>query len=347
MSDPIAVPNIEVLLKGFQNTDFNQDLIDVTVKESLGMASEFTLKVYTWAVNDLELSWIDSQDLALGTRVEIRMGYAKAVKSLIIGEVLSLDLDFSLESPFTLTITGQDLRHKLGRGEKSRPFVSMTDIEIASEVARLAGVEFRGTKDPNDQANDYIAQRNMTDLAFLNQRAQASGYELMMEGTTLIFQALNLTGLPAATLSPITGLTSFSAGISSAGRVGQVVVRANDPVNKGVLEGLAYVPRRLTGLIPSDEIFSNARKTLIRPGLETQEEVDEAAKVEMAKLAAGYLTAHGSCTGNSAVRPGAVVKVEGVGKRLSQKYVVTSATHSFSVAGGYTTSFELRGNVCQ
>jgi phage protein D len=345
MTDPIDVPYLELLFGGRQIPELNRDLIDVSITEALGMSSQFTLKVYTWDMDAIELTWIDHPVVALGTEVEISLGYVDALRPMILGEILDLDLEYSADAPFTLTITGQDLRHRMGRGEVTAMYQKVTDSAIIQKLAQKYGLGYEG--DDTKTEHGWVAQRNLSDLAFANLRAQASGRELTMDGKTLIFKALDTSGEADVTLSPGTGLTAFSAMVSSSGRVGKVIVKTGDTWRKTALMGQATVPKFSSGILSEDNVYPDITKTVIKAALETQEEVDTAALVEASELAARYLTAHGACFGNTLVRPGAVVQIDGVGKRFSQKYVVTKATHTFSVSGGYRTSFELRGNVCR
>ena len=56
------------------------------------------------------------------------------------------------------------------------------------------------------------------------------------------------------------------------------------------------------------------------------------------------LTGSGSTVGDPLIRPGAVLKLEGLGVEFSGLYRVTSATHSID-SGGYRTSFQVRKEI--
>ena len=56
------------------------------------------------------------------------------------------------------------------------------------------------------------------------------------------------------------------------------------------------------------------------------------------------LTGAGSTVGDPRIRPGTVLKLEGLGVQFSGLYRVTSVTHSLD-GGGYRTSFQVRKDV--
>jgi hypothetical protein len=56
------------------------------------------------------------------------------------------------------------------------------------------------------------------------------------------------------------------------------------------------------------------------------------------------LTGTGTCVGDPTIRPGAVIKLTGLGVEFGGLYRVTSATHTLD-ANGYRTSFEVRKEI--
>ena len=56
------------------------------------------------------------------------------------------------------------------------------------------------------------------------------------------------------------------------------------------------------------------------------------------------ITATGSTTGDPNIKPGAVLRIEGVGEQFGGLYRVTSASHTID-SGGYRTNFELRKEI--
>jgi hypothetical protein len=56
------------------------------------------------------------------------------------------------------------------------------------------------------------------------------------------------------------------------------------------------------------------------------------------------LTAKGSCPGNTAIRAGHVLRIEGVGQTYGGLWRVTSVTHSID-GGGWRTTFDARKEI--
>jgi phage protein D len=61
-------------------------------------------------------------------------------------------------------------------------------------------------------------------------------------------------------------------------------------------------------------------------------------------MALSYISGEGTSIGRTDLRAGIVAKVEGMGKRFSGLYYLTSTTHSFAPNLGYRTAFHARRN---
>jgi Phage tail baseplate hub (GPD) len=57
------------------------------------------------------------------------------------------------------------------------------------------------------------------------------------------------------------------------------------------------------------------------------------------------LTGSGTCVGDPRIRPGAVIKIEGLGVQFSGFYRVTSAVHTLDGSSGYRTGFDVRKEI--
>ena len=64
----------------------------------------------------------------------------------------------------------------------------------------------------------------------------------------------------------------------------------------------------------------------------------------MNEIALGHVTGDGVCIGSPDLRPGKLVKIEGIGQRFSGLYYVTSTEHSYLRGRGYRTSFSVKRN---
>ena len=75
-----------------------------------------------------------------------------------------------------------------------------------------------------------------------------------------------------------------------------------------------------------------------------QGEADQLARAALNEAALGYIEAEGVCVGRTDVRAGDVITMEGLGRRFSGMYYVTSATHSYFPRQGYRNALRGRRN---
>lgn len=142
-----------------------------------------------------ELTFIDeagsltsSAGLEIGTKIEI-FGAKQSdsdTTSLIKGEVTSIEAICHDALIFTV-VRGYEKAHRLQRAKRTRTFINMTDSDIASQIARNAGLDI-GDVQATSVTHDHIAQVAQTDWEFLSQRAREIGYEVGVVGGEFIFR---------------------------------------------------------------------------------------------------------------------------------------------------------------
>jgi phage protein D len=75
-----------------------------------------------------------------------------------------------------------------------------------------------------------------------------------------------------------------------------------------------------------------------------QAEADQLARGWFSEMALTYVEGQGVCIGEPKLRPGVLVQIEGVGRRFSGSYYVTSTEHSYRSSTGYRTAIGVRRN---
>ena len=83
--------------------------------------------------------------------------------------------------------------------------------------------------------------------------------------------------------------------------------------------------------------------TVDRPVL-SQAEADQLAASWLTEIAMTYIEGYGLCIGIADLRAGELVEIEGLGRRFSGPYYVTSAEHRYSPSSGYRTAITVRRN---
>ncbi len=325
------------------------DLLAVAVLEDVFAPGMFTLRLLNWDPDKQEVTWSDDKLFAEGNEVEIGMGYVDHVETLMVGEITGLEPEFAADEPPLLTVRGYDRRHRLTRGRRTRSFTKMKDSEIAGKVAREAGLT--GKADDTKTAHDYVLQHNQTDLEFLLDRAARIGHEVVVEDKTLFFRKHKNTGSEAVVLTRERDLVRFEPRLTSMPQVAEVAVQGWDPKAKKGIVGRAKVGDEVTtmggkksGAKVTKSAFKAPAAVAVDRPVVTQAEADQIAKGSFNDMALAYVSGDGECVGRTDLRAGTLVKVEGLGRRFSGLYYVSSTRHRYSPRRGYQTEFSVRRN---
>lgn len=346
----VPVPDFEVLINGSPlPAGAAAHVAEVSVEGDTELPDMFSLVVVASEELLDEFAWVDEAELfAVGNGVEVKMGYADQLTSLFRGEVTALEPTFRADQLPTLVVRGYDRRHRLTRGRRTRSFLNKTDSEIAHQIAQEATLK----SDVGDSRvrHDYVLQANQTDYEFLLGRAARINYEVVVEDKTLVFRPVASDRGEAITLMADEDLAEFSPRLSSAGQVSDVLVRGWDPKNKKEIVGRAQAGDEVskmggkqTGAALSERAFGGATGLLSKLPVMTQAEADQLAVGRFNSTSLELITGEAACVGRADLRPGRVVKIDGVGKRFGGLYYVTAATHVYT-PGGYTTYFSFRRN---
>ena len=324
------------------------DILSLCVLNDVAATSMFTLTLLCWDSIEMKVKWIDDELFKEGNRVEMTMGYRDRLEKLFSGEITGLEPTFPSEEPPTLTIRGYDQRHRLMGKRRTRTFLQMKDSDIASQIAG----DWSLKPDANDTqvVIEYVLQHNQSDFEFLQERALRIGYEMVVSDTTLHFRPRQNQGSPTVTLNREVELLDFSARLTTIGQVEEVIVQGWDPKSKEevVAHARAGDERQMGGSTSGPATVQKAfggtgGMTVDLPVL-SQAEADQLASQWFGEMALSYVEGHGMCIGRPDLRPGTLVDIQGLGRRFSGSYYITSTEHSYRPKSGYRTAFTVRRN---
>jgi phage protein D len=355
MAEPALVqtrnsPAFKVLLSGGHElpSEAALDILDVKVCDYLEGASTFSVTMNIWDSAEQKYKWIDDTLLGEGTELEIRVGYADSLKTMIVGEVTSLEPEFPEGEARAMKVHGYDLLHRFRRGRKTRSFVKMKDSDIASQIARE--LNLRTQVDDTQVTHEYVLQNNQTDIDFLLERARRIRYEVVIEDKTLRFRkAANDKGQVVSLEYGFT-LRSFYPRLSTMQQVSEVVVQGWDPKTKKAIAGRARQGDELSkmngsklGFAISEQAFFKSETVIVDKPIYSEGEALQIAKGKFNDMTVAFITGEGLATGNTDIQAGQVIELKKLGKRFSGLYYVTSATHMVDQTG-YTTKFTVQRN---
>lgn len=344
-------PDFDILINGLPLPAQAEPYVAaVTIDSDTQLPSMFTIDMTGADTQKEEIPWIDDQKLfAIGNVVEIKLGYVDDVETLIVGEITSLEPEFAFNRKPSLTVRGYDRRHRLQRGQKNRTFVQQKDSEIAAQIASEAGLNAQ-TID-SQVVYDYVIQADQTDMEFLQERAYRIRYEVVVQDKILIFRPVANAESAILTLTLDQDLLEFYPRLSVAEQVSEVMVRGWNAKDKTEIVARARkgdvnatMGGQATGAAIVESKFGATVGLVSHHPVASQAEADQLAKAKLNRSALELITGEGICWGRTDLRPGKVIKIDGIGKRFSGQYYVTTAIHRYTSSDGYQTRFTIRRN---
>ncbi len=328
-------------------------VLHLTVENSVKLPDSFSI-----AFRDPHREVLDVAKVKIGSKVEIKAFSETAPQGekLVSGEVTALEAELDAEATTTV-VRGLDLSHRLFRGRTTESYANVTYSDVASKVARRAGLE-TGTVDSTKTVHDHVSQGNVTDWEFLSGLAREVGFHVgVMDGKFEFRKPKDSAGGPSEgsytskdPLQLVMGkdLLRFRAVVRSSEQVAEVQVRGWDMRQKKAVVGMA--PARTTsaviGTTPTDlaGTFSSRPFVGVDVPYDKQSEVDAAALALAEDVAGSFAEFEGVARGNPQIRAGRALSLALVKAPFDGKYSVTSSRHVYEPETGYTVWFTVCGS---
>lgn len=344
---PEFLTQVAIKIDGQQvSQEFYNDLDEVVVDTSLHMPDLFTIRLH-----DRELEWVDNASLDIGKAVEISVETGEQQSGLsgllIKGEITALEPLFSAAGKTALVVRGYDKSHRLHRGRKTRTFRNTRDSALIQTIASEAGLSVDA--DATTVTYDYVLQNNQTNMEFLMARAERIGYQVYAAEGKLYFKKGDATLGDGPSLAYADNLITFQPCWTVSGQADKMIVKGWDPKGKQAISSQKTPNAALnqggmtqTGGDKASQAFGSAEAIITDQPVFTPDEAVAMADGLSNDINRETIQAEGLCRGDPRVKAGWTVTIEGVGKRFSGKYFVTSATHIYT-SEGYDTRFSITG----
>jgi phage protein D len=341
------VSDFKVIINGNPlSDDAALDIVALVVHQDIDAVGMFTIKLMSWDLFKLKITWIDDAQFEIGNTVEIKIGYKGALDTLIKGEITGLEPEFVMGETPLLVVRGHDRRHRLLRQRNTRTFLKMKDSDIAAQVASEAGLT--STTTDSGTALEYVIQHNQTDWEFLKERARRIGYEVDIDDRSVIFRPFKVSDAPALTITADNDLLEFFPRLGTLGQVSDVTVKGWDITKKEAITSKAESPTKAlgssTGPAKTKSAFSASGTISTDRPVFDKPDADKLSAGRLNDIALNYVVGEGVCWGSTKLKAGKVIKIAGIGKRFSGDYYVTSAIHTYMMDQGYRTRFTVRSN---
>jgi len=342
-----------VQIDGAPIDDLYPSLVEVDVQADRNDWTVATLIFETRRLEDG--TWVIQDDARLQPwkSIKIEAAFGDEVEEVMRGYIKDIRADYPAEKGAArVTVSCQDeslLMDRLQREQRWGEDAPTTDGQIATAIAERNGLTLLAPPAAGQTVQDLL--QNTTDVRFLKSRADANGYEVLLQGGALHFgeRRLTLAAQPAILVyaGPDTNCISFNVRHDGhqPDRVAYQVAAATGTEAPAV-EVEPNLP--LLGNTPAGSAGSgleNFTWRLRREGVSDATQVAALAQ-RAANDAAMSISAEGELDGSlygHVLRTGEPVGVDGVGEKNSGIYYVDAASHKFDVHG-YRINFRLSRN---
>ena len=330
------------------------------------------------------LRWLDHPLLALDNGFKLSLGYAGELEEMFVGEITGVNATFPSGGMPTLTVVAHDFLQRLTTGTKDRAFsldlpcigqfplpdpavaalVSGTNLLIPALDPVGAALSFLTllvtyAVDPLEAKRAIREQRGQSDFDFLSNLAKENGWELYIDhtmnpkGYVLRFQFLVQDYAPDVVLQWGRSLNEYTPRLSTVGQVFGVSTRIWIPsikmefviVLSWDFDRAAFDIMVYPGLGKLDDIMgSDGANNVVKVDAIGPATAPRKLLSELLPRLNNRLTGSGSAIGNTRIRAGRVIQLDGLGQQFSGLHRITAATHRLD-SSGYQTSFEVRKEV--
>ena len=268
-------------------------------------------------------------------------------KTLIEAEITALELEFDTGGTFTV-IRGYDPAHRLFRDRRTVSYVQMTASDIATQVAKRAGLKV-GKVDSTSTVFPFVSQAGQTDWEILTQLARDAGADLTVRNGSFSFvHAADVRRIPAGTeVRRGTGPVPLHPHLRTAGGQGRgarLERRGEDGTGR-------HSPPAKTSTVelptvkPTDMASAFGNPTYVSTDVpyRTQNEVDQAAKALADEKASAFAEFEGVARGNPELRAGRQGQPGRSRRAVRGKVHDHQRQHRFDPTTGYTTAITVTG----
>lgn len=274
-----------------------------------------------------------------GKEIEITVGYHSKEETIFKGVVVKHNLKVKNGSTF-LIVECKDKAVKMTLGRKSKYFYESKDSDIIEELIGNSGA----TADVEATAKTHkeLVQYRASDWDFMVTRAQANGKLCFVDDGTIKVAKPKVSGEAVETVAFGSSVHEFDGEIDARDQFSTITASSWSYTDQEIVEAEAQDPGiTLNGdLSPSDlaAVFGIEDLQLRHGGKITQEELQDwsDAKATFQQLAKSRGTV--TFQGIPKVKPGVLLKLEGLGNRFNGTIYVTGVRHEVTEGNWLATA---------
>jgi phage protein D len=293
-----------------------------------------------------EILYLDGSRFDFGSEIKVEVGAEQQRSCVFEGRVSSITAEFEEGQEPEVLVCAEDSLMELRLARRMRTYNDVTDAEIAEEIAAFHGLEV--TADAPGPRHDAVQQWNMSDLAFLRDRARRIQADIWIADGTLYFRNRGQRSGSEITLVQGNHLLRLKACADLAHQRSEVRVSGYDASDRSVIDEVAdldsirsEVPQGRTGPEILAQVYGGDHKSYrVRDVPLNSDEAAQWSVNELLRRARSFVTVSGTTRGTASMNVGSRLSLERVGSPFEgPDYYVVKVCHRHDLSQGYRTDF--------
>jgi phage protein D len=289
--------------------------------------------------------YLDGSLADFGHQLVVSIGTPEQARTIFRGAISAIEGSYEEGREPEVVIFAEDKLMDLRMTRRMRTYENKTDAEIAEEIAGLHGIN--AEVDADGPRHDVVQQWNMSDLAFLRQRARLIQAELWWEGEALHFKNGGRRAATEITLVLGNELLSLDVRADLAHQRTKVQVCGYDASDRAAIDEEAgseaiagEISSGRTGPEVLERAFGERISYRVREVPLNSGEAEQWARWEMLRRSRAFVTGRGVTRGTPDMMVGSRLSLERVGTPFNGSgYVVTQLRHTYDLENGHRTHF--------
>lgn len=290
--------------------------------------------------------YLDGSVVDFGKKLSVVIGAPPAAYTVFTGWISAIEADFQEVNVPEIVIFAEDKLMNLRMTRRMKTYENVSDGDIASAIAAEHGLT--PSIDADGPTYDVVQQWNMSDLAFLRERARKIQAEIWVDGDTLNFKSRGSRTGTTLTLVQGNHLVSIRARADLAHQRTKIKLSGYDASQRDRIEEesgsdeiQAEISGGVTGPATLQRAFGERVSYRVREAPLKSTEATDWVRAEMLRRARSFVTVTATTRGSADMVVGSKVTLEGTGHPFEGSgYYVTRVCHTYDLQNGFRTHFE-------
>jgi Bacteriophage probable baseplate hub protein len=289
---------------------------------------------------------LDGRVFDFGKSFDVALGSEQDPRTVFRGKISALEADFEEGGVPEVVVFAEDRFMDLRTTRRMRTYERMSDKEIAEEIASKHGLS--AEVDADGPTYDLVQQWNVSDLAFLRERARRIRAEVWLQDDTLFFKSRDKRGATELTLVQGNHLLRLQARADLAHQRTAVRVSGYDAKDRAAIDEeaggdaiQAEIAGGRTGPDVLQRAFGERVSFRVREVPLTSSEAADWARADMLRRCRSFVQVIATTRGTADLVVGSRLTLQRVGAPFEGGgYHATRVRHTYDLEQGFRTHFE-------